>query len=242
MDKQMSIFDPTPKPKPISKLNSLPLHEQPEYRYRENPNACNLVELISVILGDQHQIEDAEKLIGQFGSIQNIDHASVYELENVLGLNQEKALRLKAALTMGRRLLQPEPNQRQKVTGVADVANILGPMLVNQVQEYIYVLLLDTRLSVVKTVEVYHGSADTISVRIAELLMPAIKVNATNLIMAHNHPSGTELPSGEDINLTRDLVKAGRLMSIEILDHIVFGSMSHVYSMKEKNPDVFISH
>ena len=241
MEKQMSIFDPLPMSEPIPKLNSLPLYEQPAQRYLASPDACNLVELISVILGDQNQIEIAEKLLSQFGSVQNIDHASICELENGFGLNQEKALRLKAALTMGRRLLQPEPNQRQKVTGVTDVANILGPMLVNQVQEYIYVLLLDTRLSVVKTVEVYHGSADTISVRIAELLMPAIKVNATNLIMAHNHPSGNEQPSGEDLSLTRELVKAGKLMSIDVLDHIVFGSMSHVYSMKEKNPEVFTS-
>lgn len=239
MEKQLSIFDPPPMSDLISKLSSLPLHEQPEYRYREDPKACNLVELISVIIGDQYQIEDAEKLLRQFGSIQDIDHASVNELENILGMNQNKALRLKAALTIGKRMLAAETDHKQQICGYRDVAHILCPVLANQVQEYVYVLLLYTRQCLLKMEEVYHGSANLVNVRLAEILMPAIKINATGLILAHNHPSGNETPSSDDLSLTKELVSAGRIMSINILDHIVFGSANRVKSIKDGYPEVF---
>lgn len=213
-------------------LKVLPLKETPAYRVAANADECSLLELLSVLVGGMDQLEIAERLLGRFGTIKRLSQAHAEEIAGVKGVGKQAALRLKAALALSRKLLQPE-DERVSVHSPADAAGILSPLLAYREQEYLVILVLDTRHRVLDTVEIYHGSLNSSMVRIAELFKPAISRNAAAIIMSHNHPSGDPTPSQEDINLTRATVQAGKLMDIELLDHLVIGCGKFV-SLKEK--------
>jgi DNA repair protein RadC len=119
------------------------------------------------------------------------------------------------------------------VTTPADAANLLMSEMTFLEQEHLRVVLLDTRNRVLATPTIYVGSLNTSVIRIGELFRQAIRNNAAALIVAHNHPSGDPAPSPEDIHVTRKLVEAGKLLDIEILDHIVIGRQKFV-SLKER--------
>jgi len=116
----------------------------------------------------------------------------------------------------------------------ADAANLLMYQLAALDQEYLFVILLDTRNRVMgKPFEVYHGSLNTSLIRVGEVFREAVKTNAAALIVAHNHPSGDPSPSPEDVAVTRALVEAGKLLDIDVLDHLVIGHHRFV-SLKER--------
>jgi len=215
-----------------TRLKLLPLKETPAYRVAVNADECNLTELLSVIIGGNDQIEVAERLIGKFGSIRRLAQVHADEIANVKGMGRQSALRLKASLALGRKLLQPD-EEHSIIHSPADAAAILSPILAHREQEYLMVLVLDTRNRVLDTVEVYHGSLNSSMVRVCELFKPAIQRNGAAIVISHNHPSGDPTPSPEDVTLTRAVVQAGKLMDIECVDHLVIGCGRFV-SLKEK--------
>jgi DNA repair protein RadC len=129
--------------------------------------------------------------------------------------------------------LASTPEERPKVTTPADAANLLMSEMMFLEQEELRVVILDTRNRVLSTPTIYRGSLNTSVIRIGELFRAAIRSNAAAVIVAHNHPSGDPAPSPEDINVTRQLVKAGKLLDIDVLDHIVIGRQKFV-SLKER--------
>ncbi len=213
-------------------LKHLPVREQPAFRVAQNSDGCNLAELLAVIIGGSEQIETAERLMGQFGSIQKIAQAHIQEISRVQGVGNQTALRLKAALALGRKLLQPE-GERTSIHSPADAAQILMPMLAHRTQEYLVVMLLDTRNRVLDVVEVYKGSLNSSMVRIGEVFKPALQRNAAAILISHNHPSTDPSPSPEDVTLTRSLVEAGKLLDVAVQDHLVIG-LSRWVSLREK--------
>jgi DNA repair protein RadC len=217
-----------------TRLNALPLREKPAYRVAMQADAsgCNLPELLAVIIGGSEQIEIAERLLVSFGSIGQLALAHPNEIVRVKGIGNQAALRIKAALALGRKLLQPE-EERPIIHTPADAAVILMPLLAHRGQEILAVLALDTRNRVVDTIEVYRGSLNASPVRVCELFRPAIQRNCASVILSHNHPSGDPKPSNEDVNLTRIAVQAGKLLDIDVLDHLVIGQSCWV-SLKEK--------
>jgi DNA repair protein RadC len=215
-----------------TKLKLLPLKEQPAHRLASSPNACSLAELISVIIGGNEQIEVAERLLGKFGTINRLVQAHPDELASIKGVSTQTALRLKAALTLGRKLLEPE-DDRPAIQSPADAANIVMPRMAHQSQEFMLIMVLDTRNRVVDIVELYHGSLNSASVRVGEVFKPAIQMNAAAIVVCHNHPSGDPSPSPDDVNVTRAIVQAGKLMDIQVLDHLVIGNSRYI-SLKEK--------
>jgi DNA repair protein RadC len=92
---------------------------------------------------------------------------------------------------------------------------------------------MDTRNQEIDVVEVYHGSLNSAQVRIGEIFKPAIQQNADSIIVFHNHPSGDPSPSAEDISLTKEMINAGKLIDIEVKDHIIIGSPNNYKSLKE---------
>jgi DNA repair protein RadC len=107
--------------------------------------------------------------------------------------------------------------------------------LIGRDQEYLYVLLLDTRNRVIgKPLEIYHGSLNTSLIRVGELFKQAVRVNAAAIVVAHNHPSNDPSPSPEDVAVTRAIVEAGKLLDVDVLDHLVIGNPRWV-SLKERN-------
>ncbi|MDD5369320.1 MAG: DNA repair protein RadC [Anaerolineaceae bacterium] len=221
-----------PQPYNLPRLKLLPIREQPAFRVAKDSDACSLAELLAVIIGGSTQIEAAEWLLSRFGSIRKIAQAHVDEISRVPGISNQTALRLKAALALGRKLLQPE-DDRPVIHSPGDAAQILMPMLAHREQEYLMVMMLDTRNRMLDISEIYHGSLNSSMVRVGEVFKPALQRNAASVLVAHNHPSSDPTPSPEDVTVTRAIVQAGKLLDVSVVDHIVCGLYRWV-SLKEK--------
>lgn len=221
-----------PQPYNLPRLKLLPIREQPAFRVAKDSDACNLAELLAVIIGGSTQIEAAEWLLSRYGSIQKIAQAHVDEIARVPGISNQTALRLKAALALGRKLLQPE-DERPTIHSPGDAAQILMPLLAHRPQEYLMVMILDTRNRMLDVAELYHGSLNSSMVRVGEVFKPALQRNAASVLVAHNHPSSDPTPSPEDVTVTRAIVQAGKLLDVSVVDHIICG-LSRWVSLKEK--------
>lgn len=226
------IQNPHPQTYNRPRLKHLPVREQPAFRVAKDSEACNLVELLAVIVGGSNQIESAERLLTRYGTIQKIAQAHVSEIARVPGISNLTALRLKAALALGRKILQPE-DQRPSIHSPEDAAQILMPLLAHREQEYLVVMLLDTRNRLLDVIEIYHGSLNSSMVRVGELFKPALQRNAAAILIAHNHPSTDPTPSPDDVTVTRVIVQAGKLLDVSVIDHLVIG-LSRWTSLKEK--------
>jgi DNA repair protein RadC len=201
------------------------------------PAAVSTAELLAIILRTglrgENVLRLAERLLMEFGSLAGLARASVTELQRVNGVGQVKAIEIKAALEIGRRLMATAPQDKARVTSPADAANLLMSEMMFLEQEHLRTILLDTRNRVLHTPTVYVGSLNTSVIRIGELFRAAIRENAAAMIVAHNHPSGDPAPSPEDIQVTRQIIEAGKLLNVDVLDHIVIGRQRYV-SLKER--------
>jgi DNA repair protein RadC len=144
------------------------------------------------------------------------------------GIGSAKAAQLLAAVELGRRFAKAEVSARPSIQSPEDVAELLRYEIGGREQEHLVVVLLDTRNRLLRTVEVYVGSLNTSLIRIGEVFREAVRANAAAVIVAHNHPSGDPSPSPEDVAVTRALVEAGRLLDIEVLDHLIIGKDRHL--------------
>ena len=217
----------------VSKLKILPVRETPAYRVSQNAASCSLSELLAAVIGGTQQIEIADALLARFtGDLQRIYHAPIQQIASVHGLGESTAVKIKAALSLGLRLCEPR-EERPVVNSPADAAALVQHEMSLLEHEYLKVIVLNTRNHVLDIVEVTRGSANASYVRVAEVLRPAVERNAPAIIVVHNHPSGDPEPSPQDVSITRAIREAAKLMSIELLDHLVIGKGSFV-SLKEK--------
>ena len=216
-----------------TKLKSLPPRDQPAYRVTSNAAACSLAELLAAVVGGAQQIEVAEGILARFGGdVQRIYKAHVAELASVRGVGQQTAVRIKAALALGLRLTEPT-GDRPVINSPADAAALVQGEMSLLEQEFLRVMLLDTRNRLLDIVEVYHGAVNSSQVRLAEVFKPAIQRMAPAILVCHNHPSGDPTPSPDDVAVTRAMVQAGRLLDVDLLDHLVIGGSRYV-SLKER--------
>lgn len=199
--------------------------------------AVSTAELLAIVLRvglpGENVLRLAERLLVEFKGLPGLSRAAVAELMRVKGIGEAKAIEIKAALEIGRRLMASAPEERPKVSSPADAANLLMSEMMFLEQEHLRLVLVDTRNRVLATPTVYVGNLNTSIVRVGELFRVAIKENAAAFIVAHNHPSGDPAPSPEDVNVTRQLVQASKLLDIEVLDHIIIGRQRYV-SLKER--------
>jgi len=178
-------------------------------------------------------VERAAALIEDYDAVAPLVRANVAELRARHGLTQRQATRLKGAVALTLRLLHGSGQERPQIKSPRDVADLMRPHLAGLPHEEVWVLLLDTTNRVVAQIQLYIGTVDSCQIRISELFRAAVRRNARNLILVHNHPSQDCVPSPEDVSLTREAVRAGQLLGIEVLDHIVLGGHMHV-SLKER--------
>lgn len=215
-------------------VEALPLREQPAQRVLADSRACNNVELLAALIGGPHQIETATALLAKFNSVLGVVSASIADIASVRGIGNTTAARLKAALELGLRATHDQP-ERVQINSPADAATVLRPYFLGQEQEFVYVLMLDTRNRVIgQPVQVYRGSLNTSMIRVGELYREAIRWNAAAIIMAHGHPSGDPSPSPDDVAVTRLVVEAGKLLDIPAHDHLILGGGSRFVSLKER--------
>jgi DNA repair protein RadC len=218
-------------------VRELPSHERPRERLQHfGPQALSVAELLAIILrtgtrGD-NALELANKLLAKYGGLPGLVRADHRELCAEHGIGEAKAAQVKAALEIGRRLALVQADTRYKIRTPADAANLVMLDLAYLDTEQMRILLLDAKGQLVEKVSLYQGTANSSVLRASEVFRPAIIRNCPGLILCHNHPSGDPAPSPEDIASTRQLVEAGRILDIELVDHIIIGHQRFA-SLKE---------
>ncbi|MBI3537410.1 MAG: DNA repair protein RadC [Chloroflexi bacterium] len=193
-------------------------------------------ELIAILLRTGTRGENvlhlAEHLLANFGGLGGLARQPFNELKQLKGIGEVKAIELNAAFELGRRMLIESPEERPIVRSPEDAAKLLADMRASE-QEVMRTVLLDTKNRVLATPTIYRGSLHTTVIRVTELFREAVRQNCAALILAHNHPSGDPTPSPEDIAVTREIVQAGKVLDIDVLDHVVIGAGDRFYSLKE---------
>lgn len=220
------------------RIRDLPSEERPRERLRQHgPGSLSNPELLAIVLRVGSEGESAlslaSRLLSRFRGLAGLARASFGELCQERGMGEAKAAQVKAALELGRRLLATHPEERPLVRSPQDVANLLLAEMGLLEQEHLRVVLLDTRNRVIAIPEVYKGSVNSTTVRLAELFRDAVRENCPALVVVHNHPSGDPEPSREDVAVTRQAVEAGQLLGIEVLDHVVLARRGYV-SLRER--------
>jgi DNA repair protein RadC len=226
------------KPESKYRIADLENKERPRERLQHGgAKTLNSAELLAVLLRTGVQGESAidlgQRLLQTFGGLAGLQRTEFEALEEAHGMGAAKASTLMAAIELGRRILIADPESRPRISSPEDAAGLVQYEMSALEQEHLRVILLDTRNQVLEIEELYRGSLNSSPVRIAEVFRPAIRKNAAALILVHNHPSGDPAPSPDDIALTKAIREAGRLLDIELLDHLVIGQGRFV-SMKEK--------
>ena len=219
-------------------IKELPADERPREKLRERgAQAMGNSELLAILLRtggpEESALRIAEHLLDKQGGLSGLGNATMESLEQIKGIGEAKALTVLAAIELGRRIDSLAPLDRTVIRTPDDVAALLMPRFRFDNKENFLAVLLSTKNHVLKTPVISVGSLNASIVHPRELFREAINASAASVILAHNHPSGDPSPSKEDIELTRKLVEAGRLLDIPVLDHIVLGDGKYV-SLKEK--------
>jgi DNA repair protein RadC len=220
------------------RIKELPPSEQPRERLRDyGAAALSDAELLAILLrvgvAGTNVVQLAQQLLAERGGWPGLLRAEYADLCRQHGVGEAKAAALKAALEIGRRLLLIEHEQRVQIKSPTDVAQLLMLEMSHLDQEHLRTVLLDTKNRVQGISTVYVGSLNTSLIRVGEVFKEALKKNSAALIVVHNHPSGDPTPSPEDVLVTREIVAAGLLLDIEVLDHLVIGHGRFV-SLRER--------
>jgi DNA repair protein RadC len=231
---QQLAFIPQPESRQSrSQLSLLSLRERPAYRAAIQPETCTIIELLAALIGGAHQLEIAQALIEKFISLRAIYNTRIEELIEVPGIGQAKAEQIKAALALGLRLTT-ETIDRPSINCPADAASLIQNEMALLPEEHLKVIIMDVRNRVLDIIDLYKGSVNSSQIRVGEVFQAAIKMKASAIIIAHNHPTGEISPSPDDVAVTRAIVQAGKLLDIQCLDHMIIGQAGRFVSLKER--------
>jgi DNA repair protein RadC len=209
-------------------IREIPAEERPRERLAlRGASGLTSAELIALLWGSgaagRSAIGLAEDALARHEGLTGLARATDVELEAIPGVGRAKAAQLTAAFELGRRLLADWPAARWTVRSPRDVADRLVLQMGRLEREELRVVLLNTKNVVLRVTTVYQGNVASSLVRIGELYRDAVRLNATGVILVHNHPSGDPTPSPDDLHLTAEALAAGRLLDIQLLDHLIVG-------------------
>lgn len=224
-------------------VHDLPAEERPRERLiKYGARNISAQELLAIVLGrgvaGKSVTTIAQELLGTFGSLEKIVSASLTELTRIDGLGPAKALQLKACLEIARRVIKEEKTQEEKtnrkksVASPEDIARLVKPLVGNWYKEHFYVISFDNRNRPLAVDLIGVGTLNSNLVHPRETYSTAINHHASHIAVVHNHPSGDPQPSQADITVTKRLSDAGKLMGIQLLDHIII-SKTNLFSCKE---------
>ncbi len=203
------------------------------------PQTLLTEELLAIILSigsaRADMVEVAEKLLTHYGGLGRLMQAERGELRHEYGLGDVRLALLQATLELGRRLNLPQTEEKYQIISPADAARLVMPEMAYLDHEQVRVIVLDTKNQVVCDIVLYKGTVSSSVQRAAEIFRPAIVRNCPSIIVCHNHPSseGSPEPSLEDIEVTNQLVAAGKVLDIDVVDHLIIGHHKFV-SLKER--------
>ncbi|MBP9903443.1 MAG: DNA repair protein RadC [Verrucomicrobiota bacterium] len=210
------------------RLKDQPASERPRERLVAlGAEALSQAELIAILLRTglkgMNAVEVGRHLMQQFGSLHGLARASVDDLKKVKGIGRDKAVTLVAAFALAHKMAKELQDESPVLDTPEAVVNLLRARNLRLGVEQLQVLLLNTRRRLIRVETVTDGTIDTLLVHPREVFKSAIAANAAGIVLAHNHPSGDPTPSEADIKVTRDLIRAGQLLKIEVLDHVIIG-------------------
>jgi len=210
------------------RIKDIPASERPRERLAaQGADSVGNSDLIAILLRTGLQGKSAlvigAELLAKFQTLDRLSQASVPELCAVKGIGRDKAVTLKAAFTLARRMAAEIRAERPMLDSPERISDWLREDFRATGVERLVVLLLDTRRRLIRVEELAHGTLDAIHVHAREVFKHAITANAAAIALAHNHPSGDPTPSEADIKVTRDLIRAGQLLKIEVVDHVILG-------------------
>lgn len=219
-------------------LRDIPQEQRPRERMLEvGAGALSHTELLAILLrtGTEQEsaIHIAQRILNEAGSLRNLVDMSVDELCQLKGIGPAKAIQLKAGIELGQRVMQTRFAERPVIRSPRDAADLLMEQLRYLQKEHFVCLFLNTKNHVISQETLSMGSLNASIVHPREVFRAAMKCSSASIVCAHNHPSGDPAPSPEDIQLTRRLVKAGEIVGIDVLDHIVIGDGKYA-SLKEQ--------
>ncbi len=212
-------------------IKELPYHERPRERLvAEGPDALKPSDLIAILLRTGTKgasaIEIGKELMAKYQTLDNLSRAKVPDLCQVKGVGRDKAVTLVAAFTLAREMAKEMRAGSPTLDTPERIAELLREeSRVCEVEQF-RVVLLNTRRKLISIEKISQGTLDTILVHPRDVFKPAIAANAAALVLVHNHPSGDPAPSEADIKVTRDLIRAGQLLKIDVLDHVIIGRAS----------------
>lgn len=219
-------------------IRDFPVAERPRERLiQQGAASLSNQELLAILLRTGTKSESvlqlANRLLTQFDGLLWLKEAAVEEIMGIKGIGQAKAVQIAAAVELGRRISNLSYDDRYVIRGPEDGANyVMNDMRFLQ-QEHFVCLYLNTKNQVLHKQTIFIGSLNASIVHPREVFKEAFRRSAASIICLHNHPSGDPSPSREDIEVTKRLVECGRIIGIEILDHLIIGDNKYV-SMKEK--------
>ncbi len=222
-------------------VRDLPEEERPrEKLIRWGASALSDTELLAILLrtgtSSVSVLHLAEEVLAKYRDkgLVSIMNMSPQEIASVHGVGLAKAATIVAAVELGRRLSTKAAQKTEKIEGPADAARYMMPLLRHEQKEHFLVMLLDVRNRVLATPTISVGGLTSSIAHPREVFQEALRYSAAALILVHNHPSGDPSPSREDIQITKQMMKAGEIMGIPVLDHIVLANDDFI-SIKEAN-------
>ncbi|CAJ1313927.1 DNA repair protein RadC [Paenibacillus sp. PK4536] len=219
-------------------LRDVPQEERPRERMMNyGAEALSHAELLAILLRtgtkDESVVHLANRIMRQVGSIRQLVDLSIEELTEIKGIGTAKAIQIKAGIELGRRITRTGKEEVKAIRSPRDAADLLIEQLRYLQKEHFVCLFLNTKNHIISQETLSMGSLNASIVHPREVFRAAIKCSSASVIFAHNHPSGDPTPSPEDVALTKRLVEAGKIIGIEVLDHLVIGDMKFV-SLKEQ--------
>lgn len=219
-------------------IRDLPPDERPREKMQAiGPEGLSNAELIAILLRTGNARESAlhlaERIISKSGGLRSLPDLSLEELQSFKGIGPAKAVQIKAALELSKRIATTLNNNETSITSPRHVADLFMEELRYKKKEYFKLIILNTKNKVISREEISVGSLNASIVHPREIFTSPIKKSASSIILVHNHPSGDPSPSKEDLAVTRRLVDAGNILGIEVKDHIIIGDGCYL-SFKEK--------
>jgi len=213
-------------------IREWPEEERPRERlYRYGASSLSNAQLLAILLSTGHAEKSAVgvamDLLSRYRDLREMSRAEWSELAGVPGIGPAKAAQVMAAMELGKRIQAFPLKTGDRIRGSRDVFESCAPYMRDLKKEVFRVVLLNGKHRVIRTVTVSEGSLTSCLVHPREVFVPAVRESSAAVLLIHNHPSGDPTPSREDIEISKRLMRAGELMGISVLDHVVIGDGSY---------------